>query len=330
MSDLLEEALVDAEALKEAAMKTAKEEVLEKYSGEVKNAIDQLLEQEEVGLEGETLGDEVEHLEDVYKEVELAHRVEDDHSVVIDLKSLEEQVDKMIAEAHCNTVGEDPKDKDPEDKDPEDPEEEQSLEEGFFVLEEDDSLDESFSFDYETVPTGHAGAFTESEREYALEIAKVKEVLDSKEEENDSLKENIQKKIKIMEQSYEVITSMEKQEKKYKSVINKLKKKLVETNLLNTKLFYSNQALSDTSLNERQKVKIVEALTSADSPEKVKILFETLKDAVGQSQSKKSPKSLSEAVEKRSLLTVSPHREKESVTVEEAISDRWKRLAGIK
>ena len=327
MSDLLEEALVDAEALKEAAMKTAKEEVLEKYSGEVKNAIDQLLEQEEFGLEGEPLDDEVEHLKDVYKEVELAHRVEDDHSVVVDLKSLEEQVDKMIAEAHCNTVEEDPEKEDPEEKGPEG---EQSLEEGFFVLEEDDSLDESFSFDYETVPTGHTGAFTEPEREYALEIAKVKEVLDSKEEENDSLKENIQKKIKIMEQSYEVITSMENQEKKYKSVINKLKKKLVETNLLNTKLFYSNQALSDTSLNERQKVKIVEALTSADSPEKVKILFETLKDAVGQSQGKKRPKSLSEAVEKRSLLTVSPHRGKESVTVEEAISDRWKRLAGIK
>jgi len=46
MSSLLEQAIVDATALKEAALKTAENDVLEKYSAEVKNALGSLLEQE--------------------------------------------------------------------------------------------------------------------------------------------------------------------------------------------------------------------------------------------------------------------------------------------
>jgi len=51
MSSLLEEAIVDAKALKEAALKNAETAVLEKYSGDVKKALDTLLEQDEMGLE---------------------------------------------------------------------------------------------------------------------------------------------------------------------------------------------------------------------------------------------------------------------------------------
>jgi len=51
MSSLLEEAIVDAKALKEAALKNAEDAVLEKYSGEVRKALDTLLEQDEMGLE---------------------------------------------------------------------------------------------------------------------------------------------------------------------------------------------------------------------------------------------------------------------------------------
>ena len=51
MSDMLEQAIVDAEALKEAALKTAKQEILEMYSKDVKNAVDTILEQDELGME---------------------------------------------------------------------------------------------------------------------------------------------------------------------------------------------------------------------------------------------------------------------------------------
>ncbi len=50
MSTMLEQALVDASALKEAALKNAESAILEKYAAEVKNTIDTLLEVDEFDL----------------------------------------------------------------------------------------------------------------------------------------------------------------------------------------------------------------------------------------------------------------------------------------
>ena len=57
MSSLLERAIVDATALKEAALKNAENLVIEKYSQEVREAMTQLLEQDELGLEDEGAGE---------------------------------------------------------------------------------------------------------------------------------------------------------------------------------------------------------------------------------------------------------------------------------
>ena len=51
MSKMLEQAIVDAEALKEAALKNAEAAIVEKYSYEVKEVVDKLLEQPEDELE---------------------------------------------------------------------------------------------------------------------------------------------------------------------------------------------------------------------------------------------------------------------------------------
>jgi hypothetical protein len=50
MSSLLEQAIVDAKALKEAAMKNAEATIIDKYSEEVKSTLNQLLEQDELEL----------------------------------------------------------------------------------------------------------------------------------------------------------------------------------------------------------------------------------------------------------------------------------------
>jgi len=56
MSSLLGEAIVDAKALRESALKNAESTIIEKYSDEVKKTLEQLLEQEEdlLGLDAET------------------------------------------------------------------------------------------------------------------------------------------------------------------------------------------------------------------------------------------------------------------------------------
>ncbi|MBL97620.1 MAG: hypothetical protein CMF52_07370, partial [Legionellales bacterium] len=56
MSNLLDEAIIDAKALREAALKNAETIVIEKYSNEVKKTLEELLEQEDtlaaLGIEG--------------------------------------------------------------------------------------------------------------------------------------------------------------------------------------------------------------------------------------------------------------------------------------
>ena len=58
MSNMLEQAIIDAEALKEAALQNAEQAVIEKYQAEIKNAVENLLEQDEEDLLDEPLDDE--------------------------------------------------------------------------------------------------------------------------------------------------------------------------------------------------------------------------------------------------------------------------------
>ena len=47
MSTMLEQAIIDAEALKEAAIKNAEAAVIEKYADNIREAVDSLLEKED-------------------------------------------------------------------------------------------------------------------------------------------------------------------------------------------------------------------------------------------------------------------------------------------
>ena len=53
MSNLLKEAIVDAKALRDAALKNAETTILDKYSVEVRHTLNNLLEQDELDLGGE-------------------------------------------------------------------------------------------------------------------------------------------------------------------------------------------------------------------------------------------------------------------------------------
>jgi len=186
-------------------------------------------------------------------------------------------------------------------------------------LDDDLFLEEAFHLDYKTQPTGHVGAFTDSEMELAMDLEAIKEKYEDK----------IEHQQGIMQEAVEIIEDLEAKNKKYENYFKKLKESFAKVKLDNTKLMYTNKALMNDSLNERQKQKIAESLSSAKNEEQAKIIFETLsQNAVGSGKS--APKSLSEAVEKRSLLTVAPKRKETQETIEEAISSRWKRLAGIK
>ena len=120
-----------------------------------------------------------------------------------------------------------------------------------------------------------------------------------------------------------------KKNKKYETAVEQLKTKLVDTNLTNARLYYKNQVLSNPSLNERQKQKLVEAVSNAETIEEAKVIFETLQNTVGSTSRKKQPNSLSEAVQKSSSVILSSRKENSSEQNSNPTLDRWKFLAGI-
>ena len=58
MSDMLEQAIIDAEALKKAAAKNAETLVLEKYSNQIKEAVEQILDEQPEDVEALEVGEE--------------------------------------------------------------------------------------------------------------------------------------------------------------------------------------------------------------------------------------------------------------------------------
>ena len=112
MSDMLERAIIDAEALKEAATKNAETLVLEKYSNQIKDAVESLLEQDDpmAGLEAELTkaadaatpdtasaagSAKPAEKSSVMEHIPLAATSEDTDQVEIPLDKLMEEIDKL-------------------------------------------------------------------------------------------------------------------------------------------------------------------------------------------------------------------------------------------
>ena len=109
-----------------------------------------------------------------------------------------------------------------------------------------------------------------------------------------------------------------------------LQEKLESVNISNAKLLYINRALENASLNERQKRKIVEAISKAETVEQAKIVYETLNESVPSShQSDRKFDNLNEAVSRRSSLLVSARSEQKEMAAN-PMYDRLQKLAGIK
>ena len=159
------------------------------------------------------------------------------------------------------------------------------------------------------------------------EAAKQAHLLEEEEEEDDE-----SETLGQVNELHETITALKIHNEKLESVVRKMNNKLEETLLSNAKLLYQNRTLNDASLNERQKVKIVEAIGNAESPKEAKNLHETLKATVG-SERKKGPQSLSESVNRKSNLSSMLNRRQnmnESKDPDDSFVKKMQRLAGIK
>jgi len=339
MSSMLEQAIIDADQLKETAKKTAEEAVVEKYQHEIKEAINKILEQDEpdLGLEEETDTTEMTIDEDgnleVIEGLPAAQTADMEEVVEIDLNKLEEMMAAELEEGELDAADMLQREQVAEELTEDD--EEVDLEESDLLeLTEEEDLEEEIEFDEENLAAVIAemlGAETE-------ELEENEELEESDEAGLEEEKAELQKESKLLNNRNKRLLKEQKtlnskarllQEKldKYGTVITKLKTKLNESSLTNAKLLYQNRILNSVSLNERQKDKIVEAISNANSVEEAKLIFETLQSAVGSSKKKNMSKSLNEVVSRSSSAFIPRKEVKPS---NDAFSERMKRLAGLK
>ena len=346
MSNLLEEAIVDAKALKEAAMKNAQAAIVEKYSDEVKQAVDSLLNEQDPmdSVSPSPSSDVVSSIPVGAMDGEVADKEmcgcpEEDEEIEITLPA--------IAAAADMDGDIEPSELEPElDMAPELPIEDEDEE-----LEEDlintilSALNEGEGPEVEVTEDK-----TEQHEMPAMEetepLAKAKELQQEREEDEEevaeeaakpTVKEDLKEDVDTLQQAFDILNrnnetlktaneKLEGQNNKLTETIQSLSEHFDALALQNAKLLYTNKVLKVSSLNERQKDRIVGAIEETKTPEQAKMVFETLQSAVGASNSK-GPESLSEVVSKPSSLIVS---RKTQETKTDPVANRWKLLAGIK
>ena len=387
MSNLLERAIVDAKALKEAALRSAEQLVIEKYSDEVKNAVNNIIEQDLGGDLGLDMGAEdalgLEPTgEDPMAGIDTSENEEepdaldpeslmgglpnsfdtdDDEIVSIKLDSLEAEFDDDVGvfggddEYDEDEIGIDVQFDDEEELDYED--EEMDLDGGFeaeqgadnnimstitgdMVQEvlgelgiDEDEVDlgevmEAVRVDFEPQKSGWAGTPEPHMREYESMLIAREQDSEVKEE-----NEELRKNVAALQKENKTLTSaarkLQMQTEKYETAFNTLQEKLETMNVSNAKLLYINQALENASLNERQKRKIVEAISKADTVQEAKIVFDTMSDAVSTTSDVKRDETLNEVVSRRSSLLVAARNEQPKKDAN-PLYNRMQKLAGIK
>ena len=387
MSSMLEQAIADASALREQAIKNAEQSVLDKYSKQIKEAVDQMLEMEEpsaLDRANETINEAEEELmqeeeapmaapageaafveapdsydsrpeaNDLY--VKLSAMLGDldtdaDGMINLDLGDFSAAEDELAAadgdlggdldplggldgdlgggDDELDLGGDLGASDDGDDLDLQLQEVLNMLGEG----SEEEKLEEVMEIDMDQDLNGYFSSGKDPNQTYQVQRGEVKSALedaeeDSEESEDETTADEAQVKL------YETLEFLTSQNNQMENVLTKMETYLEETLLSNAKLLYQNRTLNDASLNERQKSKIVEAISNAESPKEAKRLHETLKATVGSlPNSTRGPQSLSESVNRRSNLSAmlnSRQNIKETKQSANPFMEKMQKLAGIK
>jgi len=343
MSTMLEQAIIDAKALKEAALKSAEASIIEKYSNEIKDTVQTMLEETEepsdpinqvplASTEVDADGDEMVNLDlDGLKDLvqqELSMDLEENPDDMTDRHDFADEVE--ASEENQEDSTDTGMIREEEEIDLTGLFEEEPIQKESKVSDKMiDEIVEKLTLDFHPEKTGWLEK-PQYETKMAEDEAEALAAHDDEEEElkSSKLEESIEKMTKENEKLKSALKSSKIQSDRTSGTIDKLKNTLNEVNLQNAKLLYTNRTLISDSLNERQKDKIVEAISNSLTVEEAKVIYDTLQDAVGETRSKsRAPESLSEAVTRRSSAILQNNKEVKPAS--DSNLDRMRKLAGI-
>jgi len=110
----------------------------------------------------------------------------------------------------------------------------------------------------------------------------------------------------------------------HRSVIETLREKLNEVNLLNAKLLFTNKLFRKHGLNNEQKMKVVEQFDRASNLREVKLVYSTLGESFGARKNE-----INEHKGSASKPIASTKADKKVITEGSDLRDRFKKLANL-
>ena len=329
MGDILKEAIADAKAVRETALENAKMALEEAFTPQLKSMLSAKLKEDDMEDEEEPEetyeDDEVgeEEPEETYEDEEFGHDKEDGEP-----------------EPEEGSYHEDEEEEEPETEEGLDLEAiirelESELSEG--EDEDEDEVEESTETSDEPVSEGEdedEKSEEPVEEEYEIDEAALEEEEELEEVDkssdigkgdnnrgNTDTSSGIGKGGKLKEVQSEL--------KEYKEAVSFLKDKLHEVNILNAKLLFTNKLFKQYSLDNNQKLKVVETFDRAQTTREIKLVYSTLAEQFGDNDSIITRKSINESASAKSGSTKPSKESSKVITEESQVANRFRKLAGI-
>lgn len=354
MNDLLKEAIADAKAVKEVALANAKLALEEAFTPRLQSMLSKKLaeeaEAEEPVEEGE--GEEEAPVEEYgfYSEGEDEEPAMEEGE---DEEPMEEGEDEEEAPVEEAEEEEAPVEEGEDEEEPMD----EDLMEIIRQLEEDIDSSEIGGGDNKKPSAVASDDSTEDKKEKLVqlveeededseEVAEIKEILRALREEEeaeeapveegeDEEEVDIKEVLRALREEEEEEKVEEAEEEKEKemaeaklreayAVITFLRSKINEVNLLNSKLLFSNKLFRKHSLNEKQKMTVIENFDRASSLREVKLVYATLSESLRTTKVKQ----IKESFASKPIASTRPS--KPILNEGDDMANRLRKLAGLK
>ena len=289
MKDLLKEAIADAKAVKETALANAKIALEEAFTPRLQSMLSAKLAEEMDDETEETSDSDEPEMTDDYSSEESEETPE----------MTEEEYDSEESAEHTEEEMSEGSEDDDLDLDE-------------IIRELEDSEDDLF-----------AEAETSDDDDYAeIEVEEGEETSEDDDIDINEIIRSLREEESEEEEKEEV--PHEELEEAY-NVIRFLKGKINEVNLLNAKLLYSNKLFRNFSLNEGQKMKVIENFDRAHNLREVKLVYSTLAEGFKMPSTKKVVK---ESFASKPIASTKPAGRVISEGAD--LAARFQKLAGLK
>ena len=321
-NDILKEAIADAKAVREVALSNAKAALEEAFTPRLQSMLSAKLseELEEDLHEEEETNESVEETtieEASFDEMMNYDEDKDSDDEGYKMESMDEEInlEEILAELELDEGGAtEPTFMEGEEEIAEG-EKEEELEEA-----KDEDLDEGFDLDALLEELDGLDHGLDEAKEEDLDEAKDKDLDEAKDKELDEAKDKeLEETKKELEETNKALTTV--------------RAELNEVNLLNSKLLYVNRIFKANTLNESQKLRVVESLDKAGTAKEAKLIYETIKDTfnISKGEKRKVKSSIKEGLGMASKAAGKSTASKKAVISESNdMMTRFQKLANIK